>query len=133
MLSAITAALEDPVAAEELAEIPGPNPEEDIAESKELVASLKAAQAAQARRSDDTETGEKDPDPEQVIRKRTLRETTPPPTTITPQEPSSSTPPPRPIATNRRIQLTATQKSAAWGTLAFAVAVGAAQFLPRFF
>ncbi|KIJ52645.1 hypothetical protein M422DRAFT_26213 [Sphaerobolus stellatus SS14] len=104
---------------EEEAEVPGPDPEQDIAEQKALIADLKAKRDAAV-----------EPKTPHNPRKRAELDT-PPPTTFNPKEPEVGE---RDIIHRRRaIRLQPHQKAAAWGTLAFAVGLGAVSLFPSYF
>ncbi|KAF8340648.1 uncharacterized protein EI90DRAFT_3285963 [Cantharellus anzutake] len=119
--------------AEEEAHVPGPDMNEDIAEQKLLVATLKAAQEVAAsdpaahissvsvkRNHEETSSGDA---------------TTTTQLTLNLQKDEASVgqgADERPIATNRRILLTPARKTALWGTLAFSIGLSAAAFLPQF-
>jgi len=101
---------------EEEADVPGPDPEQDIQEQKALIANLKAQRDAAGV----TATPHNP-------RKRTEVDS-PPPTTFNPKEPEIGE---REIVQRRRLQ--PQQKAAAWGTLAFALGLGAVSLSSYFF
>jgi len=99
----------------------GPDPREDIAEQKALVATLKAAkEAAETNGSHITPVAVKRPYEEET--QLTLN--------IAKNAEASTLPSERPIASNRRILMTPNRKAALWGTLAFSIGLGAVAFLP---
>lgn len=133
----------DPDQTDDAPEVPGPDPVEDIAEAKELVATLKAARAAReaaavAIEADigATETS-MDISPAKgrpSALKRALEEVSPVkiPLTLVPRENEDDSMGDRVIATNNRVQVTPQNKSLGVGLLAFTFAAGALYFAPFF-
>ena len=116
---------EQAIAEEEEAHVPGPDVNEDIAEQKLLVATLKAAQQVTA--------SDQIAHISSVSVKRSHEElsTGSNPLTLTfnlqkDEAKKDEGPAERSIATNRRILLTPARRTALWGTLAFSIGLSAA-------
>ncbi|KAF8573667.1 hypothetical protein K439DRAFT_1642799 [Ramaria rubella] len=104
--------------ADEEADVPGPDMSQDIEDQKALIADLKAKREAAGA-----------PTTPHNPRKRQDVDTPPLSFDFGKEQEIGE----RAIVHRRRVQLQANQKAAAWGTLAFAVGLGAASMLPRLF
>jgi len=100
-------------------EVPGPDMAQDIEDQKVLIADLKARRAA---------AGTVVSTPANSRKRQEIE--SPPLTFNFDKEPEVGE---RSIITRRRMQLQPHQKAAAWGTLAFAVGLGAISLLPNLF
>jgi len=113
-------------------DVPGPNPEDDIAEQKALIAKLKAEAAASAL-SAIPPTPNRQIVPATPAKKRALEDQQTPKLQFdmekiqeVEEQAASGILVERPVVENKRAtQLPAGRKAAAWGTLAFAVGVAA--------
>jgi len=100
-------------------EVLGPDMIQDIQEQQALIADLKAKRDASVTA------------PSQNNRKRRNEEMATPPPSLDLTRPSEVGE--RRIINGKRLRLQPHQKAAAWGTLAFAVGLGAASLLPSLF
>lgn len=108
-------------AEEEVAEVPGPDPEADIQEQRNLINSLKAEQESSAEPRKVSVKRNREVTEEETPYKLQIKEPGP---AINPE-----TGAPREIRTNRRINLQPHQKSAAWGAFLFAAGFAAMSVL----
>ncbi|PIL35550.1 transcription factor [Ganoderma sinense ZZ0214-1] len=131
----------------EAAKVAEPNMQDDIQEQKELIAKLKAERAAakakaiaEAEAEGEQET-EEAPTPSQqeaedaAVGEKRPREEAPTGYRFNFKEPGQEEVGERATVTNRRVRLLSQmppeRKSLAWGTLAFAIGLGAVTFLPN--
>lgn len=127
----------DQAEAEPEPEVPGPNMEEDIAESKALIARLQrekeeAEAKAKELAQELTEAGTESEAPAPVVAgaKRGREEATPPPTLDLDRQPVDTSD--RQLVRSRSAQR-ANRRSAMWGAVAFAVGLGVTSVLPNLF
>lgn len=109
---------------EDLPDVPGPDPEQDIAEQRELIANLKK-QRDEQQRLQVTENQDETPSAEASGATKRGRDEVEAPLKFDFKEPETEE---RAIASNRRvsrfIEMTPERRSAAWGTAAFATVFG---------
>ncbi|TFY75435.1 hypothetical protein EWM64_g8580 [Hericium alpestre] len=112
---------------EEIAEVPGPDASQDIAEQKEMIAAFKAQRdAARGQRAE--EDASMSEEEEEGVQKRAREES---PLKFNFKEPSAQETEERAIASNRRVRMSSQNKSLAWGVAAFAAAMSALTLIPN--
>ncbi|KAI5121212.1 hypothetical protein M0805_007222 [Coniferiporia weirii] len=125
----------DDDADEDVAEVPGPDMHEDVAEQKDLIAKLKAERA---EREEDPKASGSSAVPIQQSDSQSSkrsREEDDQPLKFQFREPEAQAVTTRQIKSNKRLSLDLEpqQKSAAWGALWFAAGLAAAATIPSFF
>ncbi|KAA1467506.1 hypothetical protein DENSPDRAFT_769319 [Dentipellis sp. KUC8613] len=126
-----TAGSDETAVDEDVAEVAGPDPIQDIAEQKEMIAAFKAQREANRAQKDGEDVGMSSTDEGEGPAKR-AREEEDAPLQFNFKEPGAEAEnKERAIATNRRVTMTSQRKSLAWGAAAFAVAFGAMTMLPN--